>query len=206
MATPAEKKPAVARDTAPAQPAVGADGKPKAQGGGLKLLLGLGGLVVLIVGVGVGWTVFTARMEEKMKGQGGEERIYGEARTGPPGHERKSREIGGEIQQMNTVQGVNNAVDPDEEDLSAPEKKKKAVKVAAQAVPSNLPPVERTWRNLKADYERLESNNETNARKFRMRFNVLEDKRSSLAEAAFIKEANALDDQIRAELAKPENQ
>lgn len=204
MATPAEKKPAVPRDTAPAHPAVGGSGS---KGSGLKLLLGLGGLVVLIVGVGVGWSVFTARMEEKMKGQGGEDRIYGEARTGPPGqHERKSREIGGELQQMNTVQGVNNAVDPDEEDLSAPEKKKKAVKAAPQAVVTNLPPVERSWRNLKADYERLESNNETNARKYRMRFNVLEDKRSSLAEAAFIKEADALDGQIRAELSKPENQ
>ncbi len=204
MATPAEKKPAVPRDTVPEKPAVGGS---KGSGGGLKLLLGLGALVLLIVGVGVGWSVFTARMEEKMKGQGGEERIYGEARTGPPGQrEKKSREIGGEKQEVNVVQGVSNAVDPDEEDLSAPEKKKKAVKPPPPPVPSNLPPAERSWRSLKADYERLESANETNARKYRMRFNVLEDKRGSLAEAAFIKEANSLDEQIRAELAKPENQ
>jgi hypothetical protein len=95
----------------------------------------------------------------------------------------------------------------DEEDLSAPAQKKKPKPIAAApAIPSNLPPAERAWRTVKSDYDRLESNNDNTAKKYRMRVNVLEDKRSSLAEAAFVREASSLDELIRADLAKPENQ
>ena len=74
--------------------------------------------------------------------------------------------------------------------------------VAPAPIPTNLPPAERSWRNLKADYDRLEGINETAAKKYRMRVNVLEDKRVSLGEAAFVKEAGTLDEQIRVDLAK----
>ena len=204
MATPAEKKPAAPVAAAPAAKAAAPS---KSGGGGGKLLVGLGIGAVLLVGVAVGWNVFRDKMEEKMKGMGGEERLTGDVPLGPPGQRRdgKSREIGGVPQEVHTVASVSNGVS-DDEDLSAPAQKKKPKPVAVAAIPSNLPPAERAWRNLKADYDRLESNNDNTAKKYRMRVNVLEDKRGSLAEAAFVKEATTLDELIRADLAKPENQ
>jgi hypothetical protein len=192
VATPAEKKPAAPKPAAPAAAA-------SSSGGGVKLLIGLGVLIALVVGVVVAWNSFRARMEAKMQGQGGEERLTGEMPSGPPSQLKDShrvREVGLPTSQV---------VESDDEDLASPEKKHKP-KPPPPPLPLNAPPAERAWRTLKTDYDKLQGNNETTAKKYRMRFFVLQNQREGMPEAQFVKEAGSLDEEVRAELAKPENQ
>lgn len=191
VATPAENKPAAPKPAAPVSP-------PAAKGSNVKLLVGLGVMIALVVGVVVGWNSFRARMEAKMQGQGGEERLTGDLPIGPPQprDSHKVREVGLPSSQV---------VEADDDDLATPEKKHKP-KPPPPPLPANAPPAERAWRSLKTDFERLQSNNETTAKKYRMRYLTLDDQRSTMAEPALVKEASGLDELIRAELAKPENQ
>ncbi len=197
MATPAEKKPAAPNSkTAPTV-------EVQRAGGNTKLFVGLGVLLLLVVGVAVGWDTFRSAMEERMKGQGSEERITGDLPVGPPGQRkdsRKSREVGPNAE--------SHVVAAEEEDLALPEKKQKP-KPVAPANPvalANLPPAERAWRSVKGDFEKLQNANESTAKKYRMKMNVLEDQRERVSESVFVREAGVLDEQLRAELAKPENQ
>jgi len=197
VATPAEKKPAAPNSKTAPTVEVQRQG-----GGGTKVLVGLGVLLVLVVGVAVGWETFRAKMEERMKGQGSEERLTGDVPLGPPGQRRdnrKSREVGPNAE--------SNVVPAEEEDLALPEKKQKPKPPPqTQVALSSLPPAERAWRSVKVDFEKLQNTNESTAKKYRMKMNVLEDQRDRLSEPAFVKEAGVLDEQLRAELAKPENQ
>jgi hypothetical protein len=190
VATPAEKKPAAPKPAA-------APAAQASKGSGVKLLVGLGVMVALVVGVVLLWNGFRARMEAKMQGQGGEERLTGELPVAPPPPKdpHRVREVGLPQSQV---------VESDDDDLSAPEKKHKPK--PPPPLPVNAPPAERAWRSLKTDFERLQSNNETTAKKYRMRYMTLDDQRKEMPEAQLVKEAGGLDEQIRAELAKPENQ
>lgn len=164
------------------------------KGGGIAVYVVMGLLVVLVVGAAVGWELFRSRMEELQQGQGGEERL---GVTGVPNgfqRERKSREL------KPKEEPVVAAPVSDEDDLTGLGKKKKP------PPPKQYPPAEKAWRAVKADYDKLEARNESTAKKYRMKVLTLEDRKDSLSEAAFVKEAAALESVLKDELAKPENQ
>lgn len=174
--------------------AAAAPAKPAKKSYGL--YIGIGVLLLVLGAIGVAWEMWRAEMEARNQGKAGEDRLN----LAAPGDEwgnlrrdNKSRE------KKEEVAPPPPAVSSDEEDLLNLKKKKKVV-----AAP--LTPVEKAWRQVKGDFDKLESRNETSAKKYRVKMLALEDKRTSQAEAAFIKEANALDEQLKAELAKPENQ
>ena len=153
-------------------------------------------LVLGLVGIGVGWEMFRAKMEAMQQGQGGEARlgvVGGPVRSG----DGRSREV-----KVGTAPVVAAPVTDDDEVTGLGKKKKPPPPKPAAA----LTPVDRAWRSVKGDYDKLEARNETSAKKYRMKMLTLEDRKSSTAEASFVKEAGALEEQLRDELAKPENQ
>ena len=151
-------------------------------------------LIVVVIGIGIGWETFRARLEEAQQGQGGEQRLG--VVGGPTGivNERKSRELKPKEAPAPPVPVS------DEEELTGLGKKKKP------PPPKVYPPAERAWRAVKADFDKLEARNESTARKYRIRILAMEDRKDSSSEAAFLKEAGALEDALKTELAKPENQ
>lgn len=153
----------------------------------------IGLLMVIVIGAGVAWEMFRSKMEELQQGQGGEGRL---GVDGPIGmqRERKSREL------KPKEEPVVAAPTPEEDDLAGLGKKKKP------PPPKVYPPAERAWRAVKADYDKLQASNETTAKKYRMKMLTLEDRKDKLAEAAFVKEAGVLEEALKQELAKPENQ
>ena len=158
----------------------------------LIIVLPLG--LVVVIGVGIAWETFRANMEAAQQGQGGEQRLG--VVDGPlgTGNDRRSREL-----------KPKEAPPPpapvsDEEELSGLGKKKKP------PPPKTYPPAERAWRAVKADFDKLEARNETTARKYRIRILAMADRKDSTPEAAFVKEASALEEALKDELAKPENQ
>jgi hypothetical protein len=152
-------------------------------------------LVLGLVGIGVAWEMFRAKMEAMQQGQGGEARLGVSGGPTGPG-ERRSREV-----KVGTTPVA--APAPEEDEVTVLGKKKKPP--PPKPAPA-LTPVDRAWRSVKADYDKLEARNETSAKKYRMRMMKLEDQRSAPSEASFVKEAGALEEQLRDELAKPENQ
>ena len=152
--------------------------------------------LVVLIGVGVGWEMFRARMEELQQGQGGDARL-GVVGSGPAGQrDRKSREVRvGE--QVAPVAPVG------DDDLTGLGTKKKPPPPKPTAP---LTAVERAWRGAKGSYDKLESRNESTARRYRIRVNALEGRKESASEPTFVKEAGVLEEELRAELAKPENQ
>ena len=185
MANPAAKTPE-------APPAAAAPAAAEKKSGGVAVYIVIGLLMVLVIGAGVAWEMFRSRMEELQQGQSGESRI-GDPHTGPQ-RDRKSREL------KPKEEPVVAAPAPEEDDLTGLGKKKKP------PPPKQYPPVERAWRSVKADYEKLQGRNESTAKKYRMKMLTLEDRKDSIAEASFIKEATALEEQLKEELSKPENQ
>ena len=172
------------------QPAVSGSG-PKKKFNAAYIVIPI--LILGVIGVGVAWEGFRAKMEAAQQGQGGEQRLG--VADGPNGtvRERKSREL----------KVVKAALPPpvvEEEELTALGKKKKP------PPPKVYPPAERAWRSLKADYDKLEGRNETTAKKYRIKILAMEDRKDSTPEAAFVKEAAVLEEALRTELAKPENQ
>lgn len=151
-------------------------------------------LVLAVIGVGIAWEMFRAKMEAAQQGQGGEERLG--VVGGPNGihQERKSREL------KPIVPAPAPAPVTDEEELTGLGKKKKP------PPPKVYPPAEKAWRSVKADYDKLQARNESTARKYRIRILAMEDRKDSMPEQAFVKEAGALEEALKAELAKPENQ
>jgi hypothetical protein len=149
-------------------------------------------LLLTVIGAGVAWEMFRAKMEAAQQGQGGDERLG----LGGPGalKDRKSREI----KEKEVVPTPPPASDEDE--LSGLGKKKKP------PPPKTYPPAEKAWRAVKADYDKLQAHNDSTARKYRIRILAMEDRKDSAPEAAFVKEAGALENELKAELAKPENQ
>jgi hypothetical protein len=101
------------------------------------------------------------------------------------------------------VQPVAVAPAEDEDELSTLGKKKKP---PPPKPPAAVSPVDRAWRGVKNDFDKLEGKNESTARKYRMRMLTLEDRKDKVAEPTFVKEAGALEEALRDELAKPENQ
>ena len=188
MATPAAK---------PASPAASASAAaaPSAPRKFNWLLVIVPALVLGLVGIGVGWEMFRAKMEALQQGQGGESRL-GVVSVGPDG--RKTREV--KVGQPTPVV-VAPVVDADEITGLGKKKKPPPLKPA-----SALAPVDRAWRSVKGDFDKLEARNETTARKYRMRMLTLEDRKSSVGEGAFVKEAGVLEEELRVELGKPENQ
>lgn len=195
MANPAAKPP-VSPASVSASPAAGGavalGGPPKKKFSALYIVLPL--LLIVAIGIGIAWETFRAEMEAAQQGQGGEQRLG--VPDGPMGtqFERKSREL-------KPKEAPPPPVPVSEEDeLSGLGKKKKP------PPPKTYPPAERAWRAVKADFDKLEARNETTARKYRIRILAMEDRKDSTPEAAFVKEAGALEDALKAELAKPENQ
>ena len=192
VANPAAKPSASA---APAAAAVQATVAPaEAKKGGFAIWVVIGLLVVLVVGAAIGWELFRSRMEELQQGQGGEERLGVSGVPNGVQRERKSREL------KPKEEAVVAAPVPEEDDLTGLGKKKKP------PPPKQYPPAERAWRAVKADYDKLEARNESTAKKYRMKVLTLEDRKDSASEAQFVKEAGALESQLKDELAKPENQ
>lgn len=192
MANPAAKPP-VSPASVAASPAV-------AQPSGQKKKFNLAYVFVPLVLLAVGGVVFgldtlRAKMEAAQQGQGGEERLG--ITDGPTGirNERKSREL-----KPKEPAPAPPPVSEDEELMVGLGKKKKP------PPPKVLTPVERAWKSVKADYDKLEARNETTIKKYRIRFLAIEGRKDSAGEAAFIKEAGALEDALKIELAKPENQ
>lgn len=170
---------------------------PKRRFGVLWVMVPL--LLVAVVGIIVGWEVMTSRMESQLAG-GGEE-ASGELPATSPGG-RKSREV---------VVGDPSAVappagQPQEGDDLTPLGKRKPVAKAPVAAPAGGTPVERAWRSLKNSYDRLDSRNGSAARKYTLRVQSLGNQRSTLGEAQFILQAQELDEKLKEELARPENQ
>ncbi len=152
-------------------------------------------LVLGLVGIGVAWEMFRAKMEAMQQGQGGEARLG--VVGGPAGAgDRRSREV-----KVGTTPVAAPVVDEDEVAGLGKKKKPPPPKPAAA-----LTPVDRAWRSVKGDFDKLEARNETTARKYRMRMLTLEDKKTQASEANFVKEAGTLEELLRDELAKPENQ
>ncbi len=193
MANPAAK-PSAPAAPAPAAAAAQASVPAEKKKGGFGIYIVLGLLVVLGVGAAVGWEMFRSRMEELQQGQGGEERLGVSGVPNGIQRDRKSRELKPKEEPV--------AVAPvaEEDDLTGLGKKKKP------PPPKQYPPAEKAWRAVKADYDRLEARNESTAKKYRMKVLTLEDRKDSVAEAQFVKEAGALESQLKDELAKPENQ
>lgn len=190
MANPAAKP--ASSVSVSASPAAVEAAAPKKKFNPLYVVLPL--IVLAVVGVGVAWEAFRAQMEAAQQGQGGEQRLG--VTDGPSGtlNERKSRELKPKEAPPPPVPVS------DEDELTGLGKKKKPPAV------KTLPPTERAWRAVKGDFDKLEGRNETTARKYRLRIRVMEDKKDTLSEGAFIKEAGALEDELKTELAKPENQ
>lgn len=151
-------------------------------------------LVLSLVGVGVGWEMFRSKMEALQQGQGGESGLG--VLGGPAGaKDRKSREVKvGEAPVAPVVE---------EDQLTGLGKKKKPPPPKPVAA---LQPADRAWRAVKGDYDRLEARNESTARKYRMRILTLEGGKASMPEVSFVKEAGVLEEELRGELTKPENQ
>ncbi len=155
-------------------------------------------VIIPIVLVGVGVAVWLdrkrAEIEEAQQGQGGEQRLG--VADGPLGmqRERKSRELKPKEAPPPPVPVS------DDDELTGLGKKKKP------PPPKTYPPAEKAWRAVKADFDKLEARNETTARKYRIRILAMEDRKDSTSEASFVKEAGVLEEALKAELAKPENQ
>jgi hypothetical protein len=162
--------PAVAKPAALSPPA-------KKKFNALFILLPL--LLIAIVGVGVAWEMFRAKMEAAQQGQGGEDGLGVVGGRSGTQHERKSRELKPKEAPALPV------VVSDEDELTGLGKKKKP------PPPKTYPPAERAWRAVKADFDKLEARNETTARKYRIRILAMEDRKDST---------------LKAELSKPENQ
>lgn len=190
MANPAAK-PSAPRAAAAPPPAVAAPVAEKKKFNALYVIIPVVG--VILIAVVVGAELFRAEMEARQQGQGGEEKLG--VIGGPMGmqHERKSREL-------KPKEPVVAPPVSDDEDLTGLGKKKKP------PPPKTYPPVEKAWRSVKGEYDKLEARNETTAKKYRMKVLTLEDRKTSVSEASFVKEAGALEDALRVELAKPENQ
>src|SRR4051794_9470883 len=103
-------------------------------------------LVILsLVGIGVAWETFRAKMEAMQQGQGGESRLGvsgGQVGRG----ERKSREV-----KVGTAPVAAAPVTEDDEVTGLGKKKKPPPPKPAAA----LSPVDRAWRSLKSDYDKL---------------------------------------------------
>ena len=177
----------------PAAAAAAAQTPPKKKFNPLYVVVPL--VIAVVIGVGVAWELFRARMEALQQGQGGEQRLG--VVDGPMGtiRERKSRELKPKEEAPVVVAPVS-----DEDELTGLGKRKKppALKV--------YPPAEKAWRAVKADYDKLEGRNETTARKYRIKILSLDGSRATASEAAFIKEAAVLEEALKEELSKPENQ
>ncbi len=190
MGNPAAKTPI----SVPASPAAAVSAAPAKKKFNVWLYIVLPILLAGVIGIGVAWEDFRAKMEASQQGQGGEARIG--IGDGPRGiqFERKSREL------KPKEAPPPPAVAPEDE-LTGLGKKKRP-----PPPPKTYPPAERAWRAVKADYDRLEARNDATAKKYRIRILAMEDRKDSLPEAAFIKEATALEEQLKNELTKPENQ
>lgn len=189
MANPAAKPP-VSPASVPASPAAAGATAPKKKSSAAYILIPV---IVAVVGVAVWLEKKRSDLEEAQQGQGGEERLG--VIGGPSGmtRERKSRELKPKEEPAPVPVS-------DEDELSGLGKKKKPPPAKV------YPPAERAWRAVKADFDKLEARNETTARKYRIRILAMEDRKDTTPEAAFVKEAGALEDALKAELAKPENQ
>lgn len=192
MANPAAKTPS----SVPASPAAASSAAPTAAKKKFNVVLYVivPVLVLAAIGIGVAWEDFRAKMEASQQGQGGEDRLG--VVDGPRGaqNERKSREL-----------KPKEALPPpppvlDEDELTGLGKKKRP------PPPKIYPPAEKAWRAVKADYDKLEARNDATAKKYRLRILTMEDRKDKLPEAAFVKEAAAMEEQLKSELAKPENQ
>lgn len=171
---------------------------PKRRFGVLWVMVPL--LLLAVVGIIVGWEVMTSRMESQLAG-GGEE-ASGELPATSPGG-RKSREV--------VVNGDPSAVappsgQPQEGDDLTPLGKRKPTAKSPAGAPLGGTPVERAWRSLKNSYDRLDSRNGSAARKYTLRVQSLGNQRSTLGDAQFILQAQELDEKLKEELARPENQ
>ena len=192
MANPAAKPP-VSPASVAASPAVAQSSGPKKKFNFAYVVIPV--VLLAVGGVVVGLDHLRAKMEAAQQGQGGEERLGVTDGLIGARNERKSRELKPKEAPLPPV-----AVGEDDEQLVGLGKKKKP------PPPKPLTPVERAWKSVKADYDKLEARNETTIKKYRIRFLVIEGRKGSSAEAAFIKEAGALEDALKIELAKPENQ
>jgi hypothetical protein len=189
VATPAAKPPVNRRAAAPAPTA-----KPARQFGILYVIIPV--LGVLGVGVIVGWEMFRAQMEQLQQGQGAEHLVH----PSPSVKERRSREL--KAPDEPKAVEASKAVAAEDELVELGRRKKTLP--AKPAAP--LPPVERAWRSVKSDFDKLEQHSDPSARKYRLRMLSLEDRKGSMSEPMFLKEAAALEAELKAELAKPENQ
>ncbi len=153
-------------------------------------------LLILGVGGAVAWDMFRAEMEAEQQGKGGDPQLG--LGDGPMGtlKERKSREL----KSKEVLVAPAPAPVTDAEELTGLGKKKKT------AAPKVYPPAERAWRAVKGDFDRLEARNETTARKYRIQILAMEGRKDSTPESSFVKEASALEEVLKGELAKAENQ
>ena len=191
MANPAAKPPSARPDAqAGAAPLPGSGRKLNP----LVVIIPL--VVMVLVAAGLGWELFRDRMEAQQRGSGDDSGLGLDGASGLR-RDRKSREV--------KVAGepAPAPAPSDDDDLAGLGKKKKPALVKPSGP---VAPAERAWRAVKSDYDKLEARNETTARKYRMRILTLEDRKTSTAEPSFVKEAGVLEEELRGELAKPENQ
>ncbi len=197
MANPAAK-PTVSPASGPAPPAAVEPpvlvSPPQKKFNVLYVVLPL--ILVVAVGIGVGWEVFRANLEAAQQSRDREARLGVDGPIGAQ-KDRRSREL-----KPIEVPVPLRAVAPDDDELTGLGKRKKP---PLQKV-VNQSPVERTWRLLKADFDKLEAKNETTARKYRIRILRMEDRRANTPEELFVKEASVLQEALKLELTKPENQ
>ncbi len=152
----------------------------------------LGVLVAATAGTAIAWENFRSKLEAANAGRVRDEPIQlpGEQ----PKDNRRSREV---VLEQPVDAGTLVLLDDEELTPLGKRVKKKP------PVPVNLPPGEKAWRSMRADFLRLEQTNEGVAKKYRIRVMSLESKKSD--EPSFLKDVAKLQDQLKTELARPEN-
>ncbi len=152
----------------------------------------LGVLVVATVGTALAWENFRSNLEAANAGRVRDEPIL--MPGDQPRDNRRSREV--VLEQPAIDAGP--VVLLDDEELTPLGKR-----VKKKVVPLNLSAGEKAWRSMRSDFQRLEQTNEGVAKKYRIRVMSLESKKSD--DPAFLKDVAKLQDQLRTELARPEN-